>query len=132
MPISAFSPKSGHTSCYTRKQIAMNFYRDIPTYHRPSVGTLMVTFLGISLLFYCPSIGTLMMTFLGISLLFYYPSIGTQIMTHIGISLHFRPQPLGTLFVTSNLSAIFWLPQKEYFGIAFNSAVLLDLSLDMI
>lgn len=124
-PIAAFGPKSGHTSCYIRKQITINFYRDIPTFHRPSVGTQVVTHFGISLLFCCPSLGILMMTFLGISLLFrypsfgtqivthlgiylffYYPSIGTQIMTHIGISQHFCPQPLGTLFVTPNLSAI--------------------------
>ena len=53
-PIAAFGPKSGHTSCDIRKQITINFYRDIPTFRRPSIGTLMKTFLGISLLFSPP------------------------------------------------------------------------------
>jgi len=113
MPISAFSTKSGHTFRYIRKQITINFYRDIPTFHRPSVGTLMITSLGISQLFYCPS-------------------ICTQIVTSLGISQDFRLQPLWTLFVTSNLSAIVLQPRKKHFYIAFNSAVLLDISLDII
>ena len=50
MPISAFAPKSGHTSCYIRKQITIDISRDLPTFHRPSMGTQIVTFLGISLL----------------------------------------------------------------------------------
>lgn len=76
----------------------------------------------------CQPLGTLLGTFI----LFCCCSIGKQIVTLLGISLLFRPQPLGTLFVTSNLSAIVWLPQKEYFGITFNSAVLSDISLDII
>ena len=69
---------------------------------------------------------------LGTSLIFYHALIVTQLVTPTGISQHFHPQPLGTLFVISNLSAILLQPQKEHFGIAFNSAILLDLSLDII
>ena len=64
--------------------------------------------------------------------LFHHPSFVTQTMTSVGISQHFRPHPLGTLSVTSNLSAIVLQAQKEHFGITFNSAVLLDYSLDII
>ena len=90
--------------------------------------------------FFFPSAGTLFVTLspksnrinYGISHNIYRLSIGTQIVTPLGISQHFRPQPLGILFVASNPSAIVWLPQKDHFGIAFNSAVLLDISLDII
>ena len=51
MPISAFSPKFGHTFCYIRKQITIDISRDIPTFHQPSIGTLMMTSIGISHLF---------------------------------------------------------------------------------
>lgn len=51
MPISAFAPKSGHTFHYIRKQITIDTSRDIPTFHRPSIGTQMVTSIGISHLF---------------------------------------------------------------------------------
>ena len=51
MPISAFLPKSGHTFCYIRKQITIDISRDIPTFHQPSIGTQMVTSIGISHLF---------------------------------------------------------------------------------
>ena len=99
-PIAAFGPKSGHTFCYIRKQITINFYRDIPTFHRPSVGTLIVTFLGISLLFCHPSIDTQIVTLLGISHLFRYPSVGTQVATHFGISQRFRYSSIGIQIVT--------------------------------
>ena len=48
MPISAFAPKSGHTPCYIRKQITIDISWDIPTFHRPIIGTQIVTLLGIS------------------------------------------------------------------------------------
>ena len=51
MPLSAFAPKSGHTFCYIRKQITIDISRDIPTFHQPSIGTQMVTSIGISHLF---------------------------------------------------------------------------------
>ena len=87
MPISASGPKSGHTFYYIRKQSGTNISRDSPTFHRLSIGTLMVTFLGISQLYCCPS-------------------IVTQIVPPPGISQHFYLQPNGTLLITSNLSAI--------------------------
>ena len=51
MPISAFSPKSGHTSRYIRKQITIDISRGIPSFERPIIGTQIVTHLGISHLF---------------------------------------------------------------------------------
>ena len=94
-----FSPTSIGTLMVTHLGISQLFCR-------PSVGAQIMTHLGISHLFCCPSIGTQIVTPLRISQLFYCPSIGTKIMTSLGISQHFRPQPQGTLFITSNLPAI--------------------------
>ena len=76
--------------------------------------------------FRCLSIGTLIMTSLGISHVSCCLSTVTQIMTPLGISQHFRPYHNGILLFTSNPFAIVLQRQKEYFCIAFNSAVLLD------
>lgn len=113
MPISAFSPKSGHTSCYTKKQITINFLGISLLFRYPPLGTQIATPLGISQPFCCPSIGTQIVTHLGISPPFCYPSIGTQIVTSLGISQDFRPQLLWTLFVTSNLSAIVFVNELQ-------------------
>ena len=78
-------------------------------------------------LYFSPtSIGTQIVTFLGISHLSCSLSTVTQIMTPLGISQHFRPYHNGIFLFTSNPFAIVLQRQKEYFCIAFNSAVLLD------
>ena len=71
-------------------------FEGYPYFSPTPIGTLMVTFLGISQLFCLPSVGAQIMTHLGISHLFCCPSIGTQIVTLLGISQHFRPHRFAT------------------------------------
>jgi len=118
MPISAFAPKSGHTSCYIRKQITINFYRNIPTLGRPSLGTQFVTFFGISQLFAVHQSATLWGHFLWHPYFlrsfvshtnndtiwdipsFCCPSICSPLGTLLGTSLLFCCSFIGTQIVT--------------------------------